>query len=71
MIRLGLVRHRVGDTLDPDALRRLAQSGATINRAAHLCGVHWSTVERVARAHRIAFPVHYRGYGWPGVERSG
>lgn len=66
-MRLGLVRHPVGESLDPAALRQLAREGCTLNRAAHLCGVHWSTVERVARAHRIAFPVHFRGYGWRGI----
>jgi hypothetical protein len=70
MIRLGLVKHRVGETLDPADLRRFAQDGATLNRAAHFLGVHWSTVERVARAHRIAFKSHTAGYGWRGVERG-
>lgn len=69
-MRLGMVKHRVGETLDPGELRQFAAAGATMNRAAQFLGVHWSTVERVARAHRIAFPSHARGYGWRGVDRS-
>ena len=72
MIRLGLTTCRIAETLDPATLRQLAREGCTLNRAAQFLGVHWTTVERAARGHRIVFPVHYRGYGWRGhgVERS-
>lgn len=61
-----MTARRVAETLDPAALRQLAREGDTLNRAAHVLGVHWSTVERVARAYRIVFPVHFHGYGWRG-----
>ena len=70
MIRLGLVKHRVGETIDPAELRQLAADGVSLNRAAQFLGIHWSTAERAARAHRIMFPRRFGGYGWHGVERS-
>ena len=67
MTRLGLVKHRVGELVPAGELRRLAAAGCTLNRAAQFLGIHWSTAERAARAHRVAFPRHYRGYGWRGL----
>lgn len=69
-MRLGLVKHRVGELVLEGELRRLAAAGCTLNRAAQFLGIHWSTAERAARAHRITFRRHFGGYGWRGVERS-
>ena len=66
-MRLGLLPHPVGATLDPAALRRLAAAGYPRDRAAQVLGVNWSTLDRVARVYRIEFPVHWRGYGWRGI----
>jgi hypothetical protein len=68
----GLVKARVAETLDPAELRAMAAQRYTIARASHFLGVHWSTVERAARAHRITFAppaVGRASYGWHGVEK--
>lgn len=67
-MRFGLVKARVAETLDPAELRSMARQGYTIARASQFLGVHWSTVERAARAHGIPFPRTYH-HGWHGVER--
>ncbi len=70
-MRLGLVKHRVGELVPEGELRRLALT-MTKARAAQFLGVHYDTVYRLARAYRITFlPAERgrRGYGWHGVER--
>lgn len=68
--RFGLVKHRVGETLDVEELRRFAAQGFTLNRAAEFLGVHWTTTARAARAHGIEFPRAYGPrYGWQGISR--
>lgn len=66
--RFGLVKARVAETIDLTELQGYARQGFTLNRAAHFLGVHWSTVERAARAHGVTFPTTYGArYGWQGV----
>ena len=67
-MRLGMTTCRIAETLDPADLRGMAAQGYTIARASQFLGVHWSTVERAARAHRIVFATTYN-HGWHGVER--
>ena len=68
-MRLGLVKHRVGETLDMAEVRRCLAAGMSQARAAQFLGVHWDTLDRVARAHGLRFARRYHHYGWTGRER--
>lgn len=67
-MRFGLIKCRIAETLDAVELRAMAAQGYTIARASQFLGVHWETVERAARAHRITFVTTYH-HGWNGIER--
>ena len=66
---IGLVKHRVGETLDLAEVRRLAREGMSLNRAANFLGVHWTTLDKLCLKVWIEFPRRYGTYGYQGIRQ--
>lgn len=76
MMRLGMIKCRVAETLDLDEVLRLVAQGNTLRRASEFLGVHWTTLARFARTHGLSFTRRYhypsRRCAWPPpVRRRG